>query len=157
MLSTRLYKTSLRRSFFVSSFASAQGIVSSIYLLHLLKRVNISVIASATWSVFILSSTFAFVPVTTALSSASKSRLAPFSSVPAPVVSAPVFATLPPKYLFDMAIVLFTRLPSVLARSEFIRSTISSHEITPSFSKGISWRTKYLTASTPNISTRSSA
>ena len=75
---------------------------------------------------------------TTALRSASKSRLAPFSSTPAPSLVTPVLFTTPPKYLLDMAIVLFTRLPRVLARSEFIRSTKSSHDITPSFSNGIS-------------------
>jgi hypothetical protein len=68
-----------------------------------------------------------FVAVTTALRSPSIAAS-----------STPVLLTTPPKYLLDIAIVLFTRLPSVLARSEFIRSTISSHEITPSFSNGIS-------------------
>ena len=54
----------------------------------------------------------------------------------------PYLSRLPPKYLFVMEMVRFTRLPSVLARSEFRRSTISSHEITPSFSNGISCSTK---------------
>ena len=44
----------------------------------------------------------------------------------------------PPKYLFDMEMVRFTRFPRVFASSEFIRSTISSQVITPSLSNGIS-------------------
>ena len=50
----------------------------------------------------------------------------------------PESVTFPPKYLLDMEMVRFTRFPRMLARSEFIRSTISSQEITPSLSKGIS-------------------
>ena len=38
--------------------------------------------------------------------------------------------------------VRFTRFPRIFARSEFMRSTINSQEITPSFSNGISCRTK---------------
>ena len=130
MLSTRLYRTSSRRSFFASSFASAHGIVSSMYLLQRLNRPKISVIASATRSSSILAATFAFVAVTTAFRSSSTSS------------AAPVFVTTPPKYLLLMEMVRFTRFPRVLARSEFIRSTSSSQVITPSFSNGISCRTK---------------
>ena len=130
ILSTRLYRTSARRSFFASSFASAHGMVSSMYLLQRLNRLKISVIESATRRSSILAATFALVPVTTAFRSASTSS------------STPVFVTTPPKYLLDMEMVRFTRLPRVLARSEFSLSTISSQVITPSFSNGISCRTK---------------
>ena len=130
MLSIRLYSTVSRRSFAASSFASAHGIVSSIYLLHRLNSAKISVIASATRRSFILDSTTFGVFSTTAFRSASTASATPLS------------VTLPPKYLFVMEMVRFTRLPSVLARSEFRRSTISSHEITPSFSNGISCNTK---------------
>ena len=128
MLSTRLYRTSSRRSFFASSFASAHGIVSSMYLLQRLNRPKISVIASATRSSSIFAATFA--SVTTAFRSSSTSS------------AAPVFVTTPPKYLLLMEMVRFTRFPRVLARSEFIRSTSSSQVMTPSFSNGISCRTK---------------
>ena len=74
--------------------------------------------------------TFAFVAVTTAFRSSSTSS------------AAPVFVTTPPKYLLLMEMVRFTRFPRVLARSEFIRSTSSSQVMTPSFSNGISCRTK---------------
>jgi len=54
----------------------------------------------------------------------------------------PLSATTPPKYWFVIDTVLFTRLPRIFARSEFSLSTISSQVITPSFSNGISCRTK---------------
>ena len=130
MLSTRLYRTVARRSCFVSSFASAHGIVSSMYLLQRLNRVNTSLMASATRSPDIFSATLSLVAVTTAFRSASTDSVTPLSS------------STPPKYLLLMEMVRFTRLPSVLARSEFIRSTISSQEITPSLSNGISWSRK---------------
>jgi len=126
----RFQRTVSRRSFFASSFASTHGIVSSMYLLQRLKRLKISVIASATRSSSILSSTAFGVLSVTAFRSASTSSATPLS------------VTVPPKYLFVMETVLLTRFPSVFARSEFMRSTISSHVITPSFSNGISCRTK---------------
>ena len=126
----RFHNTVDRRSFFDSSFPSTHGVVSSIYLLQRLNRLKISVIASATRRSFIFSATAFAVFSTTAFRSASTSS------------ATPVSVTVPPKYLFVMEIVRFTRFPSVLARSEFRRSTISSQEITPSFSNGISWSTK---------------
>ena len=68
-----------------------------------------------------------------------------------------LFSTIPPKYLLDIAIVLLTKFPKTLARSLLILSTNKSHVILPSLSYGISCNTKYLTASTPKISTKSSA
>ena len=130
MLSTRLYSTVESRSAFVSSFASAHGMVSSMYLLQRLNSVKISEIASATRSSSILACTRALVPVATALRSASTSSAAPLS------------ATTPPKYLLLIEIVRFTRLPSVFARSEFVRSISRSHVMVPSDSNGISCRTK---------------
>ena len=130
MLSIRLKSTVSRRSLFTSSFARAQGMVSSMYLLQRLNRVKISVMASATRrSSILLSTAFGMFSVT-AFRSASTSPDTPLS------------VTVPPKYLFVMEIVRFTRFPRVFARSEFILSTISSQEITPSLSKGISWSTK---------------
>ena len=126
----RFQSTVSRRSFFASSFASAHGIVSSIYLLQRLNRLKISVIASATLRSFIFASTAFGVFSITAFRSASTSSATPLS------------VTVPPKYLFVMETVRFTRFPSVFARSEFRRSTISSQVITPSFSNGISWSTK---------------
>ena len=122
----RFQRTVSRRSFFSSSFANAHGIVSSIYLLQRLNRLKISVIASATRSPSIFASTAFGVLSITAFRSASTSSAAPLSE------------TTPPKYLFVIETVRFTRFPNVLARSEFKRSTISSHVITPSFSNGIS-------------------
>ena len=130
MLSVRLYITSARRGFVSSLFARVQGIVSSIYLLQRLNRVKISVRASATRSLSIFSAVFFTAPSTTAFRSSSTGSVTPLAS------------TTPPKYLLLMEIVRFTRLPSTFARSEFIRSTISSQLITPSFSNGISCRTK---------------
>ena len=126
ILSVRLYITSLSLSFLASSFASTQGSVSSIYLLQRLNRLKISVMASATWSPSILDSTAAFVALTTETRSSSTLSLTP------------VLSTTPSKYLFVIDIVLFTRFPKTLARSELILSTTSSQVITPSFSKGIS-------------------
>ena len=128
--STRLYSTSDRRSFLVSSLARAQGMVSSIYLLQRLNRLKISVMASATRRSSILASTLSTTALDIAFSSSSTGSVTP------------VLLTTPSKYLFDMEIVRLTRLPKVLASSEFILSTISSQVITPSFSKGISCRTK---------------
>ena len=130
MLWIRFHRTVSRRSFLSSSFASAHGMVSSIYLLQRLNRLKISVIASATRSSSIFASTSFGVFSVTAFRSASTSSVTP------------LFVTVPPKYLFVIEIVRFTRLPSVLARSEFSLSTINSHEITPSFSNGISCSTK---------------
>ena len=145
MLSTRLYSTSLSRSALSGSFASAQGMVSSMYLLHLRNRAKISVSASATRSASIHSVTLRAVPVTTAFRSSSTGSVDP------------VEATVPPKYLLDMDTVRLTRFPSVFARSELNLSIIRSQVITPSLSNGISCRTKYRTASTPNNPARSSA
>ena len=128
-----------------SSLASAQGIVSSMYLLHLLNNVKISVIASATLNLSIFSAALTGVSKITFLKSSSTSS------------STPLLLTTPSKYLFDIEIVLLTRFPNVLARSEFILSTINSQVIVPSFSNGISWSTKYLTASTPKRFAKSSA
>ena len=135
ILSIRFARTVSRRSFLSSSFASAQGIVSSMYLLQRLKSVKISVIASATRKSFIFTSTFFGVFSVTAFRSA---------SIAAPSSSNVtfLFVTTPPKYLFVMEIVLFTRFPNVFARSELIRSTSRSQEMTPSFSNGISCSTK---------------
>ena len=47
------------------------------------------------------------------------------------LLAAPVFVTTPPKYLLLMEMVRFNRFPRVLARSEFIRSTSSSQVMTP--------------------------
>ena len=126
MLSTRLYRTVFSLSFLSSSFASAQGIVSSMYLLHLLNSANISVIASATLSLSMHSATLYLQSITTFLRSSSTGSVTL------------VFVTMPPKYLFDIDMVLLTRFPSVFASSELSLSTMSSHEITPSFSNGIS-------------------
>ena len=101
--------------------------------------------ASATRSLSIFSITLPAVPVTTSIKSLSISS------------STPVLLTTPSKYLLDMDIVLFTRFPSVFASSELILSIISSHDITPSFSNGISCNTKKRIASTPKKSTSSSA
>ena len=54
------------------------------------------------------------------------------------VVDSDLAETMPPKYLLLMEIVRLTRFPRILARSEFILSTMSSQVIVPSFSKGIS-------------------
>jgi len=126
MLSTRLYRTVLSLSFLSSSFASAQGIVSSIYLLHLLNSANISVIASATLSLSMHSATLYLQSMTTFFRSSSTGSVT-F-----------VLVTMPPKYLLDIDMVLLTKFPSVFASSELSLSTMSSHEITPSFSNGIS-------------------
>jgi len=133
MPSVRLYSTSERRAFCDSSLASFHGSVSSMYLLQRLKRLKISVIASATRSSSILAVTAATVPVTHSLRLASVSLSCPIS---------PVCVTTPPKYLLLIAMVRFTRLPSVFASSEFMRSTMRSQEMTPSFSNGISCRQK---------------
>ena len=84
------------------------------YLLQRLKRLKISVMASATRSSSILAVTFLTAAVAVSFSSSSTAS------------RAPVFSTTPPKYLLDMATVRFTRFPSVLARSAFSRSTSSS-------------------------------
>ena len=122
ILSERLYNTSLRRGNLSSSFASNQGSVSSIYLLQRLNKVNISVIASAARSSFILSTILTRQAVAISLSSLSTGS------------STPVDSITPPKYLLLIATVLLTRFPSVLARSELYLSAISSQVITPSFS-----------------------
>ena len=126
MDSVRLYSTSARRSWSASSFASTHGVVSSMYLLQRRNRSNTAVIASATRSLSIFSCTLSLVPVTTAFKSSSTSS------------AAPVFLTTPSKYLLLMEIVLFTRFPKILARSELNLSITSSHVMTPSFSNGIS-------------------
>ena len=122
----RFHNTVDRRSFFDSSFPSTHGVVSSIYLLQRLNSAKISVIASATRSSPIFASTRSTVEVTTFFKSSSTSS------------QTFLLETTPSKYLLLMEMVRFTRFPSVFARSEFIRSTISSQEITPSFSNGIS-------------------
>ena len=124
--------------------------VSSIYLLHLLNNVHISVIASATRSSDIFFTTFSTVISTTSLRSVS-------TSIAPATLSSLASVSTPSKYLFVMDIVLLTRFPSTFARSELNLSTISSQLITPSLSKGISCNTKYLTASTPKKSTKVSA
>ncbi len=130
MPSTRLYKTSASLGFLSSSFAKIQGVVSSIYLLHLLNMEKISVSASATRSCSILASVFLTAFMTVAFRSSSTGSVTP------------VLVTRPPKYLLLMLMVRFTRLPSVFAKSEFILSIISSQVMMPSFSNGISWSTK---------------
>ena len=49
--------------------------------------------------------------------------------------------TIPPKYLFDIAIVRFTKFPKTLAKSELILSTKRSQVMLPSLSYGISCKT----------------
>ena len=84
------------------------------YLLQRLKRLKISVMASATRSSSILAVTLVTADLAVSFSSSSTAS------------RALVRSTTPPKYLLDMATVLLTRLPSVLARSAFSRSTSSS-------------------------------
>ena len=120
------------------------------YLLHLLNNVHISVIASATRSSDIFFTTFSTVISTTSLRSVS-------TSIAPATLSSLASVSTPSKYLFVIDIVLLTRFPSTFARSELNLSTISSQLITPSLSKGISCKTKYLTASTPKKSTNVSA
>ena len=143
--SNKLYRTVARRSILSESFASAHGVVSSIYLLHLENKSRISWIASATLSSSIFSMTFFTVPVATAFSSSSIGSLT-FG-----------FATTPPKYLFCMEIVRFTKLPRLFARSLLIRSIIRSYVTCPSCANGISCNMMKRTASTPNNFTKSSA
>ena len=82
--------------------------------------------ASATRSLSIFSVTLPGAALITAFSSSSTGSETPAS------------LTTPSKYLLDMEMVRFTRFPNVLARSEFMRSTINSQVTTPSFSNGIS-------------------
>ena len=82
----RFQRTVSRRSFFASSFASTHGIVSSMYLLQRLKRLKISVIASATRSSSILSSTAFGVFSVTAFRSASTSSATPLSVTEKPEI-----------------------------------------------------------------------
>ena len=130
ILFTRLYNTSDRRGMVASSLARIQGVVSSMYLLQRLNRLKISVIASATRSSAILATTLSFASIATLARSSSTGSITP------------VRLTTPPKYLLLMEMVRFTRFPMVFARSELMRSTRRSQEITPSFSKGISCNTK---------------
>ena len=131
-VSARLYKTSFKRSFCVSSLASAQGMVSSIYLFARRRSVNISVIASAIRSASAFASTFFTVSLASFLNSLSSS---------VSLLSGD-FTTVPPKYFSIIATVRDTRLPKTLARSVLKRSHTSSHVICPSLSNGISWSTK---------------
>ena len=120
--SVRLYITSFSLSALSSLLASTQGSVSSMYLLSLLSSVNTSEIASETLCSSILAATLSLAAVATALRSASTSS------------DTPVLVTTPPKYLLLIEIVLFTRLPRILARSELNLSTTKSQVIVPSFS-----------------------
>ena len=110
MLSSRLYSTAPSRGFCASSFASAQGMVSSIYLLLLLAREMMASRVSAIRYSFMSRSTSATV----------FSAVARRSSSTASVLSAGWIT--PPKYFCAMAMVRFTRFPRVLARSVLYRS-----------------------------------
>ena len=118
--SRRLYKTSFRRSVLLSSFASAHGSVSSMYLLSLRAIEIISSRLSAARNSFILAITSSFVLRIKSLTSPSTSSVTP------------VFVIIPSKYLLLIATVLFTRFPSVFARSPLQRAIMFSYVIVPS-------------------------
>ena len=99
ILSTKLYKTVLSLSTFSGSLASAQGIVSSIYLFARLNTLRTSLIASETLNSFILAVTLSLAPVTTNFNSSSTGSITL------------AFSTTPSKYLLLIAIVRLTRLP----------------------------------------------
>ena len=77
----------------------------------------------------IFSITFLGISKATVISSSSISSLTPG------------LLTTPLKYLLDIAIVLFTKLPNIFARSELILSINKSQVMLPSLSNGISRKT----------------
>ena len=127
MLVDKLYNTVFNLSSLLGSFAIAQGSVSSIYLLHLLKISKAD--STASWifkssMLFMVLSMQSFATVYKLSSNSSFTFLS--SSVPA-------------KYLFIIAIVLLTRFPRTFARSVLYLSVTSFKLTTPSLSYGISW------------------
>src|SRR5699024_5492379 len=124
ILSIKLYKTVAKRSFLLSSLANAHGIVSSIYLLVLLSNVKIASNASDDLKSSILFITFFGISNAVLINSSSTGSYT-FGLL-----------TIPSKYLLDIEIVLFTKLPNTFAKSEFIFSINKSHVILPSLSYG---------------------
>ena len=110
----------------LSSFASTQGAVSSIYLLVRETNFQRSVRAVENCMASMLASTRDFV------SEASSARLS--SKSPAACAS----GSFPPKYLPTMEEVLESRFPRSFARSEFMRLISASLVKTPSAPKGTS-------------------
>ena len=104
--SIRLYITVFRVSFPSSVFASIHGVVSSMYLLERSTIFQIWSRLSETLSVSIVLTIFSLHSMQVFESELSKSVLLPGAGI------------IPSKYLFTIDTVLFTRLPSVLARSE---------------------------------------
>ncbi len=125
----RFHNTVDRRSFFDSSFPSTHGVVSSIYLLQRLNRLKISdrICHTQVFHLFIYCLC---------------SILYDCLQVSIHSSATPVSVTVPPKYLFVIGNRTVYKVSKRIGRSEFRRSTISSQEITPSFSNGISWEYK---------------
>ena len=125
-LSAKLYKTVPNLSFFSSSLANIQGVVSSIYLLALPISANISSKASG-----ILKLSIAFVTLT----GVSKAKLINSLSISSLAVGAGIT---PPKYFSIIATVLDNKLPRSLQRSELIFFINISLLNNPSAPNGIS-------------------
>jgi len=124
--SAKLYKTVPNLSFFSSSFARIQGVVSSIYLLALPIRSNVYSNASG-----ILKLSIAFVILT----GVSKAKVINSLSISSFAVGAGI---IPSKYFSIIATVLDNKLPRSLQRSELIFFINISLLNNPSAPNGIS-------------------
>ena len=139
--SSRLYITEASRAFLLSSLASTQGAVSSMYLLARWISLKISSRARCSWKASIC---FSYL--------ARAERIISTSSSSMGSASRPV-GRLPPKYFSTMAVVRDTRLPRSLARSVLMVLISSSLEKLPSEPKGKVRSRKKRRASTPKRST----
>ena len=141
--SARLCITTSSLSLFASSFASTQGVVSSMYLFVLWTTFQISSRAMLNFHSFIASSTLSAHVVASSFSSASGPS------------SFPAAGMMPPQYLSIIETVLETRFPRSFARSKFILLSITSLVKIPSCPNVYSLRRKYFRASIPYLSIRS--
>ena len=138
--SSRLYRTLARRAFLLSSLASCQGAVSSMYLFARWMSLKTSSSARWSWNLSICCSYLSRLVRASSLSSSSRASAS--RSV----------GRVPPKYFSTIAVVRETRLPKSFARSVFMVEMSSSLEKLPSEPKGKVRRRKNLSASTPNMS-----
>ena len=140
IVSRRLYMTVARRALLASSFASAHGIVSSIYLLARWMHLKISSSAFWNWNFSICASTRSRRPETREIRLSSNSPAARSAG------------RVPPKYFSTIAVVRETRFPRSFARSMLMVLIRSSLEKLPSEPNGNVRSRKKRSASTPNIS-----
>ena len=135
--STKWYITDFSSSF-LSSFAKIHGVVSSIYLFVLATKLHVSEIASLKCTVSNFSSIFDIV-------SSAKFSIVLSSSE----IFSGYFSIFPSKYLFIIPIVLFSKFPKSLHKSELNLCTNSSGLNSPSCAYGIDFNKKYFVASSP--------